>query len=42
MYNIKKWPNTLQKSCGVNSAKFLKYIWPFSNIMHEKVKNYKI
>ena len=23
---------------GVNTAKFLKYVWPFFNIMHEGVK----
>ena len=39
MYNIVKWPNILQKSCGVNFARFLlKYVWPFYNIMHERVK----
>ena len=26
------------KSCGVNTARFLKYVWPFYNIMHERVK----
>ena len=26
------------KSCGVHTAKFLKYVWPFYNIMHERVK----
>ena len=38
MYNIVKWPNILQKSCGANNARFLKYVWPFYNIMHERVK----
>ena len=30
-----KWPNILKKSCGINTARFLKYVWPFYN-MHEK------
>ena len=34
MHNVVKWPNILQKSCGV---KILKYVWPFYNIMHERV-----
>ena len=38
MHNVVKWPNILQKSCGVNTARLLKYVWPFSNIMHERVK----
>ena len=33
MYNVVKWPN------GVHTAKFLKYIWPFYNIMQVRVKN---
>ena len=37
MHNVVKWPNMLSKSCGVNSARFLKYVWPFCNIMHERV-----
>ena len=32
-----KWPNILLKSCGVNTARFLKYIWSFYN-MHERFK----
>ena len=31
MHNAVKWPNR------VNSARFLKYVWPFYNIMHESV-----
>ena len=38
MHNVVKWPNILQKSCGVNTARYLKYVWPFYNIMHERVK----
>ena len=30
-------PNILQKSCGVHTGRFLKYVWPFYNIMHERV-----
>ena len=41
MHNIVKWPNILQKSCGVHTASFLKYVSPFYNIMHERVKNNK-
>ena len=38
MHNVVKWPSILQKSCGVHTARFLKYVWPFYNIMHERVK----
>ena len=31
--NVENWPN----SCGVNTARFVKYVWPIYNIMHEKV-----
>ena len=41
MYNVVKWPNILLKSCGVNTARFLKYVWPFYSIMHEKVNDPK-
>ena len=37
MHNIEKWPNIFSKSCAVNTAKFLKYVWPFFNIIHENV-----
>ena len=37
IHNIVKWPNILSKSCGVYTARFLKYVWPFHNIMHERV-----
>ena len=39
MYNVVTRPNILQKSCGVHTARFLKYVWSFYNIMHERVKN---
>ena len=26
------------KSCGVHTARFLKCVWAFYNIMHERVK----
>ena len=39
IYNVVKWPKILLKSCGVNTARFLKYLWPFYNILHERVKN---
>ena len=34
--HVVKWPNILLKSCGVNNARFLKYVWPVY-IMHEGV-----
>ena len=36
MHNVVKWLNIFLKSCGVNTARFLKYVWPFYNIMPEK------
>ena len=36
VHNIKKWSNMLQKSCGVHTARFLKYVWPFFKIMDER------
>ena len=38
MHNVVKWPNVLKTSCGVNTTGFLKYVWTFYNIMHERVK----
>ena len=32
-HDAEKWPKILLKSCGVNTARFLKYVWPFFNIM---------
>ena len=40
MHSVEIWPNTLLKSYGVHTAKFLKYVWPFFNIAHEMVKSY--
>ena len=37
MHNVVKWPNILLKSSGVNTARFLKYVWPFYKIMYERV-----
>ena len=39
MHNVVKWPNILQKSCGVYTARFLKYVWPFYKIMDERVRS---
>ena len=36
-HNFKKLPNILYKSCGVNTTRFLKNVWPFFNIMKERV-----
>ena len=38
MHNVVKWPNILLKSCAVHTERFLKYVWPFYNIIHERVK----
>ena len=40
MHNVGKWPNIHLKSCCVNTTRFSKYVWPFYNIMHERVKSY--
>ena len=37
MRSVAKWSNILLKPCGVYTARFLKYVWPFYN-MHERVK----
>ena len=37
MHNVVKWPKK-KKKCGIHTARFLKYVWPFYNIMHERVK----
>ena len=38
MHNAERWPNILKKSCDAKTARFLKYVWPFFDIMHERVK----
>ena len=38
MHNVEKWPSILLNFCGVHTAKFLKYVWPIFNILHERVK----
>ena len=38
MQNVVKCPDIPQKSCGVHTARFLKYLRPFYNIMHERAK----
>ena len=38
IYIVGIWPNILQKSCIVHNARFLKYVWPFFNIINERVK----
>ena len=35
VYNDEKWSDILLESCGVNSVRILKYVWPFFIIMHE-------
>ena len=37
MHNVVKWPKIFLKSCSVNTARFLKHVWPFYNIMHKRV-----
>ena len=39
MQNVENRPNILLKSWGVNTARFLKYVWPFFNIMDKRVNN---
>ena len=39
MHNVVKWSDILWKSCGVHTARFLKYVWLFYNIIHERVNN---
>ena len=29
MHSFEKWRNMLLKFCGVNTTRFLKYVWPF-------------
>ena len=36
MYSVEKRSNILYKSCGVHIARFLQYVWPVFNIMHER------
>ena len=38
MHNVVNCPDKLVKYCGVCTVRFLKYVWPFLNIMHETVK----
>ena len=40
MHNVVKWPNILWRSCGVDTSRFLKYVWPFYNIVHQRVKHF--
>ena len=37
MHNVLKWSNTLLKSCSI-CCRFLKCVWPFWGIIHERVK----
>ena len=37
MHYVVKWPNILLKYCSVNTERFLKYVWPFYNITHERI-----
>ena len=38
IHDTEKRSNILWKSCAVNTARFLKYVWPFFNIKRERVK----
>ena len=38
MPNIEKRQNITIKSCGVHIARFLEYVWPVFNIMHEVLR----
>ena len=37
MNNAKQWPNTIQNFCGVNTTKFSKYIWPYFDVIRDRV-----
>ena len=37
MQNVEKWPKIIKKSCGAHSARLSRYVWPFFNVMHEKI-----
>ena len=37
IFNVEKWTNILKISWQCHNARLLKYIWPFFNIMHERV-----
>ena len=37
-HDVEKWPNILLKSCGFHTTRLLKYVRPFFNIKHEKIK----
>ena len=38
MCNVEKWSDILKQSLDVNTTIVLKYVWPFFNIMHERIK----
>ena len=35
MHTVVKWPNIFLKSCCVYTARFLKYVCPFYNVIRE-------
>ena len=37
---LKNGQSHLKKSSSVCTGRFLKHVWPFFNIMYEKVKNF--
>ena len=41
-HDVKKWPNMFEIFYGVHTARFLKYVWSFFNIMHERVNLHKL
>ena len=38
MHNVVKWPNILQKFCGIDTARLVKYIWQFFEHYAQKGK----
>ena len=38
IFCLPSYPPFVALYCGVNTARFLKYVWPVYNIMHEMVK----
>ena len=39
---LKKWSNVLSKSYCANTVRFLKYVWPFFNIIYERVNHFSL
>ena len=40
MHNVEKFAKHILKSCGVNTACLVKYVWSFFYVTHERVKGF--